>query len=68
MPQKETVLKHLEIYGSLTTIEASQKYYITSLRDVVYKIRVDFGYEYINSTKLYNKRTKTNYVKYTLGV
>ena len=52
MTQKERILNHLKIYGSITTLESFKEYGDTRLSDKIYRLKKDgyiFSEEWIKS-------------------
>lgn len=47
MTQEGKVLEHLKKYGSITSLEMFDKFYICCLQGVIRNIRNKFGYDYI---------------------
>lgn len=47
MTQEQKVLKHLERYGKITSLEMFEKFYICCPQGVIRTIRNKFGYDYI---------------------
>lgn len=67
MKNKERILRHLEDYGNITTLEAIYEYGNTRLSEYIRQLRVD-GYD-IHSVwhRGINRYGEgTNYVKYVL--
>lgn len=62
--QKEVILEHLRKYGSITSMEAIEKYHITRLAAVIFELReMDF---HIESQEI--KDASTNYSRSTKPV
>ena len=63
----EEVLKHLQEHGSITSIEAIEKYGATRLSAIIFKLRKK-GYNIDTITILFTDRygTKSNFGKYIL--
>ena len=63
----EEVLKHLQEHGSITSIEAIEKYGCTRLSAVIFKLRKR-GYNIITEIIPFTDRygTKSNFGKYIL--
>ena len=62
--QEKIVLNYLEKNGSITSLEAFKKFYITRLSAVIFNLKAK-GYE-IDKVYETNKRTKKHYARYFL--
>ena len=68
MTQQQRILRHLQDYGSITSMEAFFDYGITRLSAVIFAIKAqghDICTERVNGTNRYGERV--NYGKYTLN-
>ena len=67
MTQKELVLRHLQDFGSITSMEAFSDYGITRLSDVVFRLRNEgFKIKTNDETRKNRYGTPTTYARYTL--
>ena len=67
MTQKERVLRHLQDYGSITSMEAFSEYGITRLSAVIFDLRSQgHSIETINETGEKRYEEKTTYARYIL--
>lgn len=67
MTQEQRVLRHLKMFGSITSWEAIQEYGITRLSAKIYNLR-NIGYDITNKTEHTKNRygEKVAYARYTL--
>ena len=59
--QKQKVLNHLKIHGSITSWDAIQNYRITRLSEYIRSLRHEDG---LNITSINEKNDNTNWVRY----
>jgi hypothetical protein len=64
MSQHDIVLEHLKEHGSISSMEAFTKYYITRLSAVIFDLRAD-GYE-IETNMVHKKRKSGEQVHYAV--
>ncbi len=64
MSQHDIVLEHLKEHGSISSMEAFKKYYITRLAAVIFDLRAD-GYE-IETDMVHKKRKSGEKVHYAV--
>ena len=64
MSQHDIVLEHLKEHGSIASMEAFTKYYITRLSAVIFDLRAD-GYE-IETNMVHKKRKSGEQVHYAV--
>ena len=64
MSQHDIVLEHLKEHGSISSMEAFKKYYITRLAAVIFDLRAD-GYE-IETDMVSKKRRNGDRVRYAV--
>ena len=67
MTQKELVLRHLQDFGSITSMDAFNDYGITRLSAVIFDLR-EMGHKIKtnNETRLNRYQVPTTYARYTL--
>lgn len=64
--QYEVILAHLKDHKTITSMEAIQRYGITRLSDIIYKLRRN-GYNVVSKTKVVRTRyNHTNVSEYSL--
>ena len=67
MTQKEMVLRHLETFGSITSMEAFNDYGITRLSDVIFRLRNEgVKIDSVNETRNNRFDVPTTFSRYTL--
>ena len=58
MTHQAKVLEHLKKYGSITSLEIANKYYITAPHGVIRNLRKALGYDAITDSWTSKKRTE----------
>ena len=67
MTQKDMVLRHLQDFGSITSMEAFNDYGITRLSDVIFRLRNEgFKINTNDETRKNRYGVLTTYARYTL--
>jgi len=63
--QEKKVLEYMKKNGSITSLEAARAFYCLALPQRIYDLRAK-GYKIVSKMET-NKKTKVNYVRYTLA-
>lgn len=66
--QKQEVLRHIKRYGSITSMEAFEKYGITRLSAIIYILRREYEIVTIMRTSVNRYGNEVNYAEYRLAV
>lgn len=66
--QKQEVLRHIKRYGSITSMEAFEKYGITRLSAIIYILRREYEIVTIMRTSINRYGNEVNYAEYRLAV
>ena len=66
--QKQEVLRHIKKYGSITSMEAFEKYGITRLSAIIYILRREYEIVTIMRTSINRYGNEVNFAEYRLAV
>lgn len=66
--QKQEVLRHIKRYGSITSMEAFEKYGITRLSAIIYILRREYEIVTIMRTSVNRYGNEVNFAEYRLTV
>jgi hypothetical protein len=66
--QKQEVLRHIKRYGSITSMEAFEKYGITRLSAMIYILRREYAIVTIMRTSVNRYGNEVNFAEYRLAV
>lgn len=66
--QKQEVLRHIKRYGSITSMEAFEKYGITRLSAIIYILRREYEIATIMRTSVNRYGNEVNFAEYRLAV
>lgn len=68
MNKTQKVIEHLNLYGSITSLEAIDLYGATRLSAIIFNLRHRYNLNIVNETINFTDRygNKANYVKYVL--
>ncbi len=66
--QKQEVLRHIKRYGSITSMEAFEKYGITRLSAIIYILRREYEIVTIMRTSVNRYGNEVNFAEYRLSV
>lgn len=66
--QKQEVLRHIKRYGSITSMEAFEKYGITRLSAIIYILRREYEIVTIMRTSVNRYGNEVNFAEYRLLV
>lgn len=66
--QKQEVLRHIKRYGSITSMEAFEKYGITRLSAIIYILRREYEIVTIMRTSVNRYGNEVNFAEYRLAV
>lgn len=66
--QKQEVLQHIKRYGSITSMEAFEKYGITRLSAIIYILRREYEIVTIMRTSINRYGNEVNFAEYRLAV
>ena len=66
--QKQEVLRHIKRYGSITSMEAFEKYSITRLSAIIYILRREYEIVTIMRTSINRYGNEVNFAEYRLAV
>lgn len=66
--QKQEVLRHIKRYGSITSMEAFEKYGITRLSAIIYILRREYEIITIMRTSINRYGNEVNFAEYRLAV
>lgn len=66
--QKQEVLRHIKRYGSITSMEAFEKYGITRLSAIIYILRREYEIVTIMRTSINRYGNEVNFAEYRLAV
>ena len=66
--QKQEVLRHIKRYGSITSMEAFEKYGITRLSAIIYILRRECEIVTIMRTSVNRYGNEVNFAEYRLSV
>lgn len=66
--QKQEVLRHIKRYGSITSMEAFEKYGITRLSAIIYILRREYAIVTIMRTSVNRYGNEVNFAEYRLAV
>lgn len=68
MNKTQKVIEHLNLYGSITSLEAIDLYGATRLSAIIFNLRHKYNLNIVNETINFIDRygNKANYVKYVL--
>ena len=66
--QKPEVLRHIKRYGSITSMEAFEKYGITRLSAIIYILRREYEIVTIMRTSINRYGNEVNFAEYRLAV
>lgn len=66
--QKQEVLRHIKRYGSITSMEAFEKYGITRLSAIIYILRREYEIVTIMRTSINRYGNEVNYAEYRMAV
>lgn len=66
--QKQDVLRHIKRYGSITSMEAFEKYGITRLSAIIYILRKEEKIVTIMRTSINRYGNEVNFAEYRLAV
>ena len=66
--QKQEVLRHIKRYGSITSMEAFEKYGITRLSALIYILRREYEIVTIMRTSINRYGNEVNFAEYRLAV
>lgn len=66
--QKQEVLRHIKRYGSITSMEAFEKYGITRLSAIIYILRREYEIVTIMRTSVNRYGNEVNFAEYRMAV
>lgn len=66
--QKQEVLRHIKRYGSITSMEAFEKYGITRLSAIIYILRREYEIVTIMRTSINRYGNEVNFAEYRMAV
>ena len=66
--QKQEVLRHIKRYGSITSMEAFEKYGITRLSAIIYILRREYEIITIMRTSINRYGNEVNFAEYRMAV